>query len=91
MSKTKKEFAPSIKLYKNDKGNYGANIKNKNVATIQELLKRADEGARLVVKPVSEAYKATCKGSSVPEYELTIYTKAEMAAFSERTQAEESF
>lgn len=84
MNKTKKEFAPSVKLYPSRTGKtYTSSISEKSAERINEVLSRAEVGGLIMLKPVSAAYRAKAQesGGTAPEFELVIQTKAEVDAF----------
>jgi hypothetical protein len=78
---TKKTFAPSLKLYPSKNGNsHSAFITEKSYETLHEVLSRVEVGGKVLLKPVSEAYRAKA-GDNAPEFEIVVFTKAEEDAF----------
>jgi hypothetical protein len=88
-NKGKKEFAPTIKLWESrNGGTFSGSITEKSIEKIQEVLSRVEVGGKIMVKPVSEAYREAA-GDNAPAYEITIFTAAEQAEFNAKREQEQ--
>lgn len=88
MSKDKKKFAPTIKLWETKRGgSYKARVGDKSFNKVQEILDAVKPGAMILVRPVSDAYREMA-GENAPAFELSVISAEEMEAFDSSNQSD---
>lgn len=85
----KKEFAPTIKLWESKRGgSYTGFITENNFEKMSEVFSRVEVGGMLLIRPVSDAYRAKAEGNP-PDFEISVLTAEDMESFNQKRDAEQ--